>query len=246
MSSVQQIIDRQIGRWQVEKSALERFTDEEAPSLSHVKPVVTLSRQRGCRGREMAKFLAHELHYGLFDQKIVEAIADDAGVKEDLVESLDEKDRSVLELWIQNILEQKLFDYDDYIRELAKVLKTMAMQGGVVIVGRGSNLVLIESSAFHIRLVAPREVRIRNIMESEGMNEAQAIQEMERVDHSRARFIKKYFRQDIDNPMLYDLVINMGKLSIEAGAKIILSALRARGYSIADTGGDKRSKAQMM
>lgn len=241
MTKVHEIINRQIGRWRLEKDAIESAANDEAPSLSHAKPVVTLSRQRGCRGREMAKFLAHELHYGLFDQRIVDEIAEDVGVKRDLVESLDEKDRSVLELWVENILHQKIFDYDEYIHELAKIFKTAAIQGGMVIVGRGANLMLKESSAFHVRLVASKEIRIRNIMESEGMNTTQAMKEIDRVDHGREHFIRRYFRKDIDDPMLYDLVINMGKFSIEAGAKVIISAMRAHGYSIADTGGDKRA-----
>ena len=239
------MVSRQVKRWYLEKSAYEEAKKEKtavAERSLDAKPVVTVSRQRGCRGHEFAKLLAHELKYGLFDRKIVDYIAKHMGVRSELVESLDERDRSELELWIKSMLSQRVFDHDDYIRSLGEAVKTTALQGGVVILGRGANLLLSGTPAFHVRIVAPDSFRIRNLCELEGMNESKAVEEIKKIDRDRADFIQRYFKRSIDDSTAYDLTINMGSSTLDGSVKIVRSALRARGWSLEATGGDKRKR----
>jgi len=243
MSDIHVIVSRQVKRWDMERMAFEKAVkdkSEVAERFARVKPVITVSRQRGCRGHELAKLLAHELKYGLFDRRIVDYIVQHMGIRCELVESLDERDRSELELWVNSILTQQTFDHDEYIRALGEAIKTTAMQGGVVILGRGGNFLLSDTSTFHIRLVAPEAVRIRNLHELEGMSETQALEEIKKVDRARADFIHRYFKRSIDDPTAYDLIMNMEKTTLDGAVKTIRSALRARGWSLEATGGDKR------
>ena len=107
MSNIQQIITRQITQWNLDRQALQELQSDDSASIgvraADQKPVVTLSRERGCRGQEIAKLLSHELQYGLFGRQIIDYIAAHLGVRSELVESLDEKDRSELELWVGNL-----------------------------------------------------------------------------------------------------------------------------------------------
>lgn len=247
MTDIHQIVSRQVKRWEMEKSVYEAALKEKPESAerpANVKPVITVSRQRGCRGHELAKLLAHELKYGLFDRKIVEFIAKHMGVRSELVESLDERNRSELELWINGLLSQRVFDRDDYIRSLSEAIKTVALQGGVVILGRGGNFLLSETPAFHLRLIAPESVRVRNLCQLEGMTESQAMEEIKKVDRERANFIQRYFHRAIDDVDAYDISINMARNTLDGTVKIIRSALRARGWSLDVTGGDKRKKSE--
>ena len=244
MKEVQQLISRQVGRWQMDRKIyLEEL--EHDLSISHpasAKPIVTVSRQQGCRGHEFGKILAHELHYGMFDKQIVEYIAEHLGVCSELVESLDEKDRSLLEQWVDGILRWQMVGPDDYIRGLIEVIKTVDLQGGLVILGRGANYLLKDSKAFHVRLVASLETRIRNIVEIDGISEEKAKELIEKNDTERKNYIKRYFKADIDNPLDYDVVINMDRNHLDPAVKIVLTCLRARGFSVQDTGGDKRKR----
>ncbi|HQH70995.1 MAG TPA: cytidylate kinase-like family protein [bacterium] len=244
MPDIHHIVSRQVRRWMQDREIQERAKQEQKEPLRpcDIKPVVTVSRQRGSRGHELAKLLAHELNYGLFDHKIVNFIADHIGARSELVESLDERNRSELELWVKGMLSGSIFSHDHYIRALVEVIKTVSLQGGVVIVGRGANSILAGTNAFHLRVVAPADVRIRNMVEIEGMTEAQAAAEVKRVDRERADFFRRYFHKEINEPTQYDMVINMANTSLDAAVKTVLTALRARGWTMELTGGDKRAK----
>ncbi|MBN2326718.1 MAG: cytidylate kinase-like family protein [Candidatus Omnitrophica bacterium] len=246
MSDIHVIVSRQVKRWELERRAFEEAREEEKKALERpadVKPVVTISRQRGCRGKDLAKLLAHELDYGFFDRDIVDYIARHMGIRSELVESLDEKDRSELELWINSLLSKRVFDHDEYIRALGEAVKTTALQGGVVILGRGANFLLADTAAYHVRLTAPLPVRVDNLCQFEGMSESQAREEIKKVDRERSGFVYRYFKKSIEDPLAYDLTINIAKSTLDGTIKIIRSALRARGWPLELTGGDKRRKS---
>ncbi len=244
MHDIQQIVTRQANKWNIERTKYEEDQKNKtaADYPAKARPVVTLSRQHGCRGRELAKLLAHALDYGLFDRNIIDYIADHLGVLCEVVETLDESARSELELWVQTILTGRVFDRDNYFKTLGELLKAISLQGGVVVVGRGANFMLESSSSFHIRTVASVETRIRNLIDLEGMNEKNAKEDIQRIDKERAQFVKRYFNRDINDPTAYDLVINMGNATLDEGVKIVVAALRARGWPLETTGGDKRTK----
>ncbi|RJP20749.1 MAG: cytidylate kinase-like family protein [Candidatus Omnitrophota bacterium] len=248
MHKIHQMVSRQVHQWNLERKAYEDRKKTEQidlpDKLAKLRPILTLSRQRGCRGSELARLIAHDLHYGLFDKEIIDYIAKHMGVQSEVVESLDEHERSELELWIQGMLSQRIVDHDDYIHALSECVKTASLRGGVVILGRGANFLLADTPSYHIRLIAAKEYRIRTIMQVEGLQETEAREEVEKTDHERALFAKRYFQKDFDNPLEYDLILNAETNTLDGIVKIVRSALLARGWSIEKIGGDKRKKDQ--
>ena len=246
MSNLHHLVSKQITRWNKDQAAWEKMMQEqkgtEAVRPADIKPVVTISRQRGCRGRELAKLLAHDLQYGLLDRSIINYIAEHMGVRSELVELLDEHDRSELELWIGEMLSGTIFHHDSTIRALGEVVKSISLHGGVVIVGRGANYFLPASQAQRVRVVAPLSTRINTLVDLEGKEENEARNEIERVDGERAQFVKRYFRKDINNLIDYDLTINMVTNTLDGAVKTIITALRARGWTLQQTGGNRRVK----
>ncbi|MBI1390689.1 MAG: hypothetical protein GC154_19845 [bacterium] len=246
MSELHQIVSRQVMKWNLDRqtyigSRLAETADQ-AERPAAMKPIVTISRQRGCRGNETAKLLAHELKYGFFNRQIIDYIANHVGVRSELVESLDERDRSELELWVKNLMSERVFDHDAYIHSLSELFHAVTLQGGVVIVGRGANYLMAGNNAFHVRLIAPLDTRVRNLRQAEGMSEKQALDQIHEVDESRKKFIRRYFQREINDPLGYDLIINIEKLPLHAIIKIIVSAMKARGWALDMTGGDKRKQ----
>lgn len=246
MADLQQLVTKQVSSWTKEREKIEHLIQdhkiEAGARASEIRPVITLSRQRGCRGKELAKLLAHDLQYGMMDQSIIDYIADHMGVRSEVVEMLDERDRSELELWFQEIFTGSVFARDDYIKELGEVVKSTSLLGGVVILGRGANYLLQESNIYRVRLVAPLETRIQTLVQQEGKTEKQAREDIERTDKDRQRFAKRYFHKDINDPGDYDMILNMGSHTLDGAVKVIISGLRSQGWTFEKTGGDMRQR----
>jgi hypothetical protein len=77
----------------------------------------------------------------------------------------------------------------------------------------------------NVRIVSPFDVRIRRIMEKEGMDERQAVRHLRRNDEDSAGFIRSFFNMDWEDSNLYDLVINTQKLSVDTGVDMILESI---------------------
>jgi cytidylate kinase len=104
------------------------------------------------------------------------------------------------------------------------------MHGNVVLVGRGAQLFLPRDRGLSVRLVASEDERVRRVSNRDGVNAAEARKRIEEVDHRRAHFLEHYFGQAVDDPTLYDLVLNRSTLSDDELLKIVLTVVHQRGY----------------
>ncbi len=244
MSEIHHILNKQITRWNNERRAMRAMMTqadhETAVRPIEIKPIVTISRQRGCRGREFSKLLSQNLHYGMIDRELIQYIAKHMGVKAELVEMLDEHDKSQLELSLRELMSGKIFNHDKYIRELTEAVKSCALNGGVVILGRGANYILHGSHVYRIRLAAPIDHRIETLMRTEGYTAKDAKSIIEKSDNERAHFVERYFKHNIDDPTEYDMVLNTGTHTLNGMVKTVISALRSHGWGFEKTGGDMR------
>jgi cytidylate kinase len=109
------------------------------------------------------------------------------------------------------------------------VVLDIGRRGHAVIVGRGAHYILPCSKTFKVRLIAPLTVRARRVAEATGLPLDQARQLVDRADEEREDFVKKYFNADWNNPDLYDLVVNMENINVEAAAQTILTAAHRNG-----------------
>jgi cytidylate kinase len=106
-----------------------------------------------------------------------------------------------------------------------KVVLAVAEKGRVVIVGRGANFILPPEDTFRVRIVAPLELRIQNLMSRYDIPLNEAKRRIRRTETDRRAFVRKHFHADIDDPVNYDLVINAGSLTIEAAVGAIAGGL---------------------
>jgi len=176
--------------------------------------VITISRQLGSLGTEIAQAVANHLGYQYVNkEKIGKALAG-FGLPEIAIEKLDEKKPPFWESWV---LDRKRFSL--YIQ---MVIYDFAKNDKVVIVGRGGQILLkYVPGVLHVRIVAPFDVRVKRIMERDGLDEKQAARLLRRNDRDSAGFIQSFFDVDWEDPNLYDLVINTQKLSVETAEKMI-------------------------
>lgn len=111
---------------------------------------------------------------------------------------------------------------DDYIQELANIIQDLADHDNVLILGRGSQVVLRDHpSATHVLLVGPKDLRIANIAKREGISSEEAEQHTKSLDKGRVSFHEKFFDVNVNDPAHYHLTLNVGRLTQDQIASLI-------------------------
>ena len=111
---------------------------------------------------------------------------------------------------------------EPYAELLRQVIREYAEIGDVMIVGRGGQVVLQENPhVLHIRVQAPLEARIRYLMERMGIDREEAEDQIHQSDKDRARYLRHFHGVDWDEPTLYHLVINTGKITVDTATHLI-------------------------
>jgi cytidylate kinase len=182
--------------------------------------VITVSRQQGSQGVEIAQAVASRFNYQYVDKEKIGIALADCGLPQGEFEKLDEKRPPFWDSWT--------IDRNKFFHHLQTVIYGFAQKNNVVIVGRGGQILLKDlPGVLHIRVIAPFDVRMRRVMEEHGVKEKQAFRLLQRSDEDSAGFIRSFFKLDWEDPSLYDLVINTQKLSVDTAIMMILEALQA-------------------
>jgi cytidylate kinase len=227
--SLEQLIEQQIGRWEL---ARRRKAYRERPGRGklgrlYFGPYLLISRYKGAGGRQVANLIGQRLGWQVFDRQIVDAIAERTQMRQQLVETLDEKTRGGLEEFLREVLTREI-GTTDYLIHLRQVLLTLGQQGDVVIVGRGSEYILPAQFGLRVSMVAPFDARVERITRAEGLTPEAANPLVAKVDQERKDFIHSHFQEGAYDPVNYDLVVNTGSLTVEGTAEIVLAALKQK------------------
>ena len=205
--SVEKIVEDQIHQWQMSAKGKKK----EKANIS----VITVSRQPGSGGSEIAAKLSETLGFMLFDREILHQMADSAKIDERVLETLDEKGLNVLEETIATLVEERHLWPDQYLKHLMKVIGTICEHGNAIIVGRGANFILPARESLRLRFVAPLDRRIKTVMKEKDLSEDDAKRLIFQAESDRRAFARKYFYTSIDDPTCYDMIINTEKISPE-------------------------------
>jgi len=209
------------------ENQLRRFHDaseKEQGKEAHGGPVITVSREAGACGTEIARRLSQELKMDLMNDQIIGYVADSAKISKKVIESLDEKEVNRRDAWIAAFFESKHLWPDQYLDHLTRVIATIGRYGNTVIVGRGAHYILPLEKVFRVRLIAPLEDRIAHIMQIRGASYKEAEKYVLKTDNERQAFIRKYFHADITEPNQYDIVVSMRIITIEGAVEAIKNA----------------------
>lgn len=224
MTSIEQLINRQILWWEKQRAEFDQKPlDKPLPP-----PIITVSRQTGSRGSYFASRLALKLDYQRFHREVVDAVCVSSGYRKRIVESLDEHYRSQLSVLVDSILTGQAVDNSDYTRYLCEAVLSMSRLGGIVLVGRGANFILGPKRGMHVRFIAPKERRIHNLRTYKGMSRIEAIAAIDDSDRLRREFVRKLFGADIDDPSHYDLVINADYIDVEELVDTVVTAYKGK------------------
>jgi cytidylate kinase len=121
------------------------------------------------------------------------------------------------------------FSDEVYIQTVSAIVRELAESGSIVILGRGSQMILRNlPRATHVLCIAPPEVRAMRLAERDGMGLDEARHRMEKSDKGRAAFYKKFWKVDVEDPKLYDLTIETSAMPYELVAEVVAVAAKGK------------------
>ena len=225
IGTIDHFVDRQIQLWQEERRIAER---KGIQGKAAQQPMVCISRQYGARGAEMGRMAAQQLGFRFYSQELIHDVAQEAHVREQLVESLDERVQDNISAWVSGLIKRGVFAPSDYLRNLSRVVLTLGRHGRGVIVGRGAHFLLDPQATLRVRVISPLETRVARIAVRDDLAEGEARAKILRIDGERLAFNKQHYGADLADSTHYDLVVNVGTLGIEHAADLTIRAFRAR------------------
>jgi cytidylate kinase len=199
--------------------------------------IITIEREYGCGGGEIAQLVAKHLGWKLWDQLLTEEIARLAHCSKAAVEVREERTDPLYYRLFKSFLrgsyegsinapKLNLVDSETILKMTRRVVEHAAERGNCVIVGRGSQQFLRNRpDTLRVFLYAPREEKVRRLL-ARGKTEKEAEQLVDTVDRERADFIQKYFNVEWPDRSIYHGMMNTA-IGDEPILELILSFLKA-------------------
>jgi cytidylate kinase len=194
-----------------------------------IAPSITISRMTGSGGRAIASKLAEYLqaripvdcHWTVFDRTLIERTLEDHHLPKRMAEYMPECHKPVVADVVEELFGLHPSSWT-LVRQTSETILRLARLGHVILVGRGANVVTSKlDNVYHVRLVGSLERRMERVQEVSGLERHQALDFIRKEDSGRKRYLKDHFREDIDDPLLYHLVINTDRMAYDDAARMI-------------------------
>jgi CMP/dCMP kinase len=215
--------------------------------------VITVSRQFGSRGDEIAARVANILKYQNFDKSIIAHAAAESGLLSEAIVDYSEENYRVrgfldrlfgkpvsvgqARVWRESVsgernMEEIALTEETVVGLVERAIRKAYQRDNFVIIGRGSQVVLRnQARVLHVRIVAPFEERVQHVSKylKDTRGEASETNSLRREaqdltmerDEASASYIRRFYHVDWNDPMLYSLVLNTGRMDIHQAIKII-------------------------
>lgn len=235
--AMQKYIDSQVRYWKERKAAIEAVESKEQSDKKN-KPFITLSREYGVGAFELGEKIVHIINekyktvpeWAAYDRSLLDKIISDLGLSESLAETLTSNSRKKL----TDFLQTSFSSFPPQVavfRKLVETIRTLAMAGNVVVVGRAGNIITKDmANGFHVRIVAPMSYRAERIGRIQKVSHHEAERLINEKDSERDGFIKEYVKFDNADSTNYHLVVNLGHMTSDEAAAVIVSAMKDCGY----------------
>ena len=209
--------------------------EQETPG-PFVRPAITISRQEGAGGLTVASNLADYLktytasheEWTVFSQHLVAKVLEEFNHEKGVADFMKEGHKGFIRDAIEELLGLHPSAWTLVEQANATILH-LAQVGNVILVGRGSNIVTRKlQTAFHVHLVGSLEKRVKRAEKTFGLDPKEAANYVKKKDEARRRYIKDNFDKEINDPLLYHVVVNTDLVSYEEAARLIGNEVIAR------------------
>jgi len=207
-------------------------------------PVITITRQYGSGGSDIAQLVARALGWTVIDNQFVDEVARRAGLPSDEVAQREERAPGLLErlartlavaspeLFITTAAVPRVEEDEATIVQLTeRIIREAASEGRAVLVGRGAQALLAQRpDALHVYVVASKPWRMKLAVERLGVEPGSVEQVVDDTDRRRDQYVRTYYRRHRQDPAIYDLVVNAERLGFEGAAGVVVAAAQRRGW----------------
>jgi len=207
-------------------------------------PLITVTRQYGAGGSQVAELVARTLAWTVIDNEFVDEVARRAGLPAAEVAQREERAPGLLERLARTlaaaspelfITESAISDVERdekaIVRISERIIHEAAAIGRVVLVGRGAQAILaLHPDALHIYLVASKPWRMKLAVDRLGVDPAKVEKELDETDRRRDQYTKTYYNRTRADPTNYDLVVNAERLGLDGAAEMVVAEARRRGW----------------
>lgn len=201
--------------------------------MNHSIDVITISREFGAGGSELAHAIGTRLGWRVLDRDIFRLVAARLAIDESAAERLDEHPTPLLQRFAATLLVTlpeapvsmdpgDALDPDAVALAARDVFVEAAESPPVVLVGHGAqSFFRNRPGTLHVRVVAPMADRLRRVCRRFGCDDSFAAAELRHTDDARRQYLRRHCHVDWTDPLLYDVQFNTGRVSIDAAAEAV-------------------------
>ena len=193
--------------------------------------IITIGRQHGSSGREIARLLAEKLNYKCYDKEIVDEAANHSDFSRDLIDAFDEKRMSAFILHAGGYGLNENFRLNmQVVSAQFEAMRNIAEKGNCIFVGRCADYILRDhDDLISVFILGDMDERLKCLERRQGLDEVEARKKIKEVDKDRSSFYRYYSDQSWGEEQNYDMCINSSKLGVEGTVQVILDYIKARG-----------------
>lgn len=193
--------------------------------------IITIGRQHGSSGREIARLLAEKLDIKCYDKEIVDEAANHSDFSRDLIEAFDEKRMSAFILHAGGYGLNENFRLNmQVVSAQFETMRNIAEKGDCIFVGRCADYILRDfKDLVSVFILGDMDERLKCLERRQGLDIVEARKKIKEVDKDRSSFYRYYSDQTWGDAQNYDLCINSSKLGVEGTVQVILDYIKARG-----------------
>ena len=193
--------------------------------------IITIGRQHGSSGREIARLLAEKLNYKCYDKEIVDEAANHSDFSRDLIDAFDEKRMSAFILHAGGYGLNENFRLNmPVVSAQFDAMRNIAEKGNCIFVGRCADYILRDhDDLVSVFILGDMDERLKCLERRQGLDETEARKKIKEVDKDRSSFYRYYSDQTWGDAQNYDMCINSSKLGVEGTVQVILDYIKVRG-----------------
>ena len=205
------------------------FQGNRGPTASPTVPAgfsIAVSREAGARGSTIGRRVGRKLGWQVYDQELLEYMAQDTVARQELFDNLTAPATEWLEARLQQLQREKNISSHADIVSIARVALALGAQGNVILIGRGAGSILPGATTLHVRIVGALEDRIAYMSQLLRLSLVEAAEHVRRRDARRTEFVSTHFHRPPDDVHQYDMVLNSSLLGEDGCAELIAQAVR--------------------
>ena len=224
-SIAEQIIAEKIQEWNDNRKHAKK-------SQTEVHHFIAIARDFGCREEVIIPQLEGMLGWRVYGKDLIGHIAAREELSRNFLETLDEKKQTQVDDWVNYLIHSGAILQKDYVLRITRLMEAIVRNENAILLGRGANFILKEKKeGLRIKLMAPFDERVKNIMEVRELTAIAAQQLIRKMDIERNEFINAYFKVDSSAASEFDISFNTSTINTDQICKTVQFILKEKGFA---------------